>query len=314
VAEPLFVRLVRNPQYKLLSVCIALGVWAYVQNDEVLETHVTTPVNWILPDGLVTVEGLPMNATARVRGTRRSTRKATESHLELTVDLSQLNVGPHDVVFESHPIDGMPSGVSTLGFVPPGVALTLDEVAYRNVEVVPVLVGEPAAGYTVDAVDLSPAVVELAGPRQTVAAVREARTQPIDISGMTSDGTIQIALDLPRSIELAKTMSLSASVSVAPLLERRILGRVPVHIWRSSAWRPEDVEVEVTLEGPAAALRDVETETTVAFVHLPDKPEKDRYEAPFGPNEGVRLRVLHPGGEEVSVVKVKPARVRVVRQ
>jgi hypothetical protein len=93
-----------------------------------------------------------------------------------------------------------------------------------------------------------------------------------------------------------------------------MLGSVPVHIWQARGWRAIQDSVEVTLEGPAVALEGLDVTEVVAFVHIPDIPEKLRYEAPFGPLEGVRLRVLHPGGDDVKVIKVLPARVEVVRR
>jgi hypothetical protein len=103
-------------------------------------------------------------------------------------------------------------------------------------------------------------------------------------------------------------------VSVAPNLEREVLTSVPVSVWNNTgAWRPSVQSVAVTLEGPAAELRQLTPEDVVAFVHLPDAPERSRYEAPYGPSEGVRLRILHGRSSRVTVVRVEPAAVEVVR-
>ena len=71
--------------------------------------------------------------------------------------------------------------------------------------------------------------------------------------------------------------------------------------------------MQVTLEGPAAALRAMSAEEVLAFVHLPNAPTRTRYEAAWGPEEGLRVRVVHPGDEEVVVISMEPAVAEVFR-
>ena len=64
----------------------------------------------------------------------------------------------------------------------------------------------------------------------------------------------------------------------------------------------------------AAAPNGVPAEDVVAFAHLPESPERARYEVLWGPKEGVLLRVLHEAGDAVEVARVEPAKVEVVRR
>jgi len=256
---------------------------------------------------------LPRALLLRVRGTRNATRKARAAEVLLDIDLSTASEGEMSVEYANHaPI--LPPGVELIATSPPAEQFTLDSVISKKVEVDPVLVGDPAGGYAVEDVQIDPPVIEVRGPRVTLERLTRVVTSPIDISGLDGRAEIATSLDLPRQVSTSiPDARLMAKVSVAPLLERRILGSVPVHVWRQHGWRPVQETVEVTVEGPAAALRGNAAEQVVAFVHLPDEPERDTYEAPFGPEEGVRLRVMHPGGAQVHVVKVDPGIVEVVR-
>ena len=310
----LFNRLVRNPQYKLLSLLIALFIWVYVQGERVHEANLRAAINWTLPPALMTVDPLPAAVTVRVLGTRSATSRARDTPVSIPVDISSLGVGPQSVDFSSHPSE-MPPGVEVLGFQPKNLRFQLDEISRRKVRVRPSLVGDPTAGHTVDEVRIEPAVVEVIGPRLLVANLQEIFTRPIDVSGLTSDASFEIPLDLPRSVRQAdEEVRPRTLVTVVPELERRMLGSVPVHLWQAPGWRSIQESVEITLEGPAVALSGLDATEVAAFVHIPDTPEKPRYEAQFGPMEGVRLRVLHPGGRGVKVVKVLPSSVEVVRR
>lgn len=309
-----FVQLFRHPHYKLLSFAIALFAWGYVQLEQVGEAEVRAKVVWQLPPGLSSVDQLPRRVELSVRGTGADIRRARAARVELPVDLRTIGSGEHQVEFGAFRPEGLPEGLEILGCSPSSMTFRLDELVTRKVSVEPVHVGEPASGYLVGDVSVEPAVVALEGPRGVVAALTQVKTRPVEVSGLSADARVPVELELPRAVGLVAGTELTAVVSVVPELERRTFSAVPVVAWQQSGWTTEPGTVEVILEGPAEALAKVPADEVVAFVHLPDTPDRARYEAPWGPKEGVRLRVLHGVGDAVEVVRVEPARVEVVRR
>lgn len=303
-----------NGRYKVLSVFLALSAWLYVQGDEVHETKLKARVAWTLPTELTTTEQLPVTVTVLVRGTRQGVRTASASAIIVPADLSDFSVGEHVVDLESMGVRGLPPGVEVLSVLPSAMRFVLDEVATRKVEVDATLVGDPAPGFEVASVTLDPAVVEVSGPRVVLADLPSIATKPIDVSGLAADTIVDVSIDPPRGVFVADDAPPRAAIRMVPQVERRVLSGVPVYVWRDYDWKPATAMIEVTVEGPAEALRQMGTEHVVAFVHLPDRPSAGSYEAAFGPAEGLRLRVLHPGIDEVEVVSVNPNRVKVVRQ
>ncbi len=57
------------------------------------------------------------------------------------------------------------------------------ELAYATLPVVPVLVGEPAAGYRVSSVVADPQTVTVSGEAAAVERLSSISTQPLDVSG-----------------------------------------------------------------------------------------------------------------------------------
>ena len=304
---------VRNPHYKVLSMALALMAWAWVQLERITEEPVRAIVEWQLPSGLMTLEQLPATVVVTVRGTGAAVRQAQSAPVRLPVDLSSIGVGEHHVQFDAFRTLGLPDSVELVEIAPSGMDFTLDEIARRKVKLTPVIVGDPAAGHLVQGVDIAPAVLELVGPRRIIATLMEAKTRPFDITGLASDASIPVDLELPRSVRPAEGIAPMANVHIVPELERRVLSSVPVIVLHGG-WAVNPAQIEVTLEGPAAALESFQSNDLVGVVDLPDVPERVRYEAPWGPREGVRLRLILNGGDEIEVVRVEPSRVEVVRR
>jgi YbbR domain-containing protein len=302
-----------KPHYKLMSFALALMAWSYVQGTHVDQVKARVMVQWELPLGLVAVEPLPASIVVNLEGSRFATRRAAENPLILPIDLRASTVGEHGLDFQSFELSGLQGAVTPLSYSPSSVRFMLDEVATKKVRVSPVQVGDPDAAYVIDRLSIRPPVVELRGPREVVKGLYEVPTKPIDVSGVKASQELAVTLDLPRGLGFVSDVPVIAELKVGPLLEARAYNEIPVKIWNHYGWRPVEEGVEVTLEGPSSALDRVKPSEIVALVHLPENISRLRYEAPFGPTEGLRLRVLHGGSDEVKVVRVEPSRVEIYR-
>ena len=301
--------LIANPHYKLLSLLMALTTWLYVQGEQVVESKIRVPVAWALPKGLVTVEPLPAAVMVTVSGSRAAVRRSKDNDLELQIDLTDATMGETGLEFASFP-PVVPQSLEIVGFSPSAIRFVLDERWTQKAPVEASWVGEPGAGYDVAAVTLEPEVVTLVGPRATVALLREVQTKPIDVSGLTADARVPVELDLPRSVRVEGEVEPTAFIDLEPLVERASLSDIPVY--SEDAWTTDGARVTVTLEGPAAIMRDLDPGSVVVKVLLPNDPARARYEAAFGPQTGLRLAVVHP--RDLRVVEVQPPMVEVRRR
>jgi hypothetical protein len=302
-----------NPWTKLLSLLLATLAWLYVQGEEIREERVKTQVAWILPESLVATDPLPVTAFLVVRGSRTAINRAHAGAIRLVVDAADLTKGEHTVDLSGVPAEGLPPTLERLGITPGAVRFNLDQVATHNVQINPVLVGDPAEGYVIANVTMLPAVVQLRGPQLAVSSLREVSTRPIDVSGLQATIEREVPLDLPRGVELSEPMSIRARLQIASELEQRRIENVPVYGWGAGHLVIEPGRVTVLLEGPGEELQRLQTDRVVAFVHGVDQlPERDPIEVWYGPREGTRVEVLHPG-DELKVVSMTPPSVSVSR-
>jgi len=80
------------------------------------------------------------------------------------------------------------------------------------------LVGEPASGYSISRVEVDPAVVTVAGEYEVLAALAALKTQPIDISGATSDVSAKVSLQMPVDV----SVDIKGEVSVLVVIDRQV--------------------------------------------------------------------------------------------
>jgi hypothetical protein len=295
-----------NGWIKLLSVGLAASVWLYVQGAEIEESRISAQLVWSLPNRLVPVTPPPTSVTLVVKGTRAAARQARTGNVRMVVDVSERTRGRHEVDLSMFPVEGLPKTVERSGVAPGLVDLVLDELVTRKLKVRPAMVGEPATGFAVAAIELEPARVEVAGPRVTMDNLSELVTRPIDVNGLAVTTMRPVSLDLPAGVSEVQDAPVAARIEVSSRIERREVADVPVYVRGPSAYLPSPARVTVSFEGPAAALTGLDAAQAAAFVVLPPDADKQRYEAWLGPREGVRVEVLHRGGEGVKVTAIAP--------
>lgn len=307
--------MVSNPHYKLVSVLVALVLWLYVQGQQTVDSVVRGDVIWQLPPGLVATEPLPRSVSMVVTGTRAAVRRVERSTPQVVVDLSELESGAHLIETSAYPVEGLDT-LSLNRMSPSTVGFSLDALTSRQVVVDPVLVGSPREGFRVASALPDPIVVTVRGAQSAVQDRIEVLTRPIDISDLSDDALLLAQLDLPGGVERVGDEVLEVYVDIEPQSDSRRYDDVVVLIWPpdlASEWTARPATLSVELEGAASALRSVQSDDIVVFAHLPDDINRTRYVVGLGPEEGARLRVLHSGGELVSVTGVSPATVRLVR-
>lgn len=302
----------RNPFYKLLAVTIAMSAWLFVQGRQVVDERIRAEVVWRLPPELATTEPLPNTVSATVSGSRSAVRRAARSNPRLEVDLRQSKLGEHALEFSVLEFAGVPAGVEVLQVTPSSVQFVLDEVTTRKMKVVPIPIGDPAPGYSVESVAIEPSVVEVTGPRSVVANQLEISTKPIDVSKIDGHRNLVVELDLAWGVTYAGP-DLVAKVAVSALQHHVNIIGVPISVLDArSSWAVNVEDVEVGLVGPAAPLARLDQRRLAVLVYLPDEPVESRYQVALG-TSGARMEVINLPAE-VRAESITPSVVEVYRK
>jgi YbbR domain-containing protein len=214
--------LTRNLRYKLLALFAAFMLWGVAHGTADIERGFDLPVVFEnLPDDLVIVDQSSDVVNVRMRGSRAGLRRMTAQGPEYVVDVSGARPGRANFEVDVSRIE-FPRGTRDVSRSPSNLLVTFEPRASRIVRVKPDLAGEPASGFAVAGVDLTPPEVRIEGARSEVRRRGEVVTETIDVSGLqeTSTREVKVALTRP-NVWVATDTPIEARIRIKPAEEKR---------------------------------------------------------------------------------------------
>ncbi len=294
-----------NLLYKVVSFLFAVGIWALVQSEQVVEERFRVPLRWKMADGLVTTEAPLDSVTLTLQGVQTYVRAVRQKELAVTVDLTSASEGEVNVDLSVIPVEGLPEQVRVTGTSPANLQVVLDRQIKRKVLVKVATRGEVAPGFVVKRLTVSPDRVELAGPASVLRNIDDVLTDAVDLSALRESVEFPVGLDVKKGqIGLARPTPVSVSVEVVPVEDERRFEAVPVVVRSPGSWSTSATTMAVTLTGPSEAIAGLAADRLSVLVYLPEGFSGEG-EARRG-GSGLRFDVVHPGGESVKVSKVEP--------
>jgi YbbR domain-containing protein len=127
----------------------------------------------------------------------------------------------------------------------------------KTVPIRPVLTGNPADGFQVNAVTVEPAVVTIFGPPDAVEEITEVTTEPLGVGGANANLELEAGLALPEGTRTTEDAPLPiVTVVIRPSIVTRtyLVGVVCEGAPDGSACLPQQEQLSVTLRGPAGTL------------------------------------------------------------
>ncbi len=242
----------------------------------------------------------PQNVT--VRGASSRVNAVSQVVARVPIDASALNVD-RDVDLVA--VDANGNQVPSVEIDPQRVHVTIavaQELSQRTLPVVPQLTGAPAPGYKVTSITVNPLVVTVSGEAATVSTLENAQTQPIDLTGRTSDLEAQIGLALPAGLTVSGSDKVSVVLTIAQDTGTQTFG-VGVTLLNEQlgySYALSSGQVHVTFGGPTTTLASFDATQLVATADVAGAAPGDHT---------VRLTVQTPPG--MSLVSIDPLEVTV---
>lgn len=177
----------------------------------------------------------------------------------------------------------------------------------RSVAVSAQITGEPAAGYNVVSVSVSPPTVTISGSQSLIDGTTTIATKSIDLDGATDDVVRTVSLDLPTGGEVTGgPPSVTVTVEIAPA-EGVFMFAVPI----TASGLGGDVtivgalqSVTVTLFGPLPALHDVSPNDIIASIDVSgDDAGQYRKQVVIKAPAGLTVRSVNPTEITVTLEK-----------
>jgi YbbR domain-containing protein len=168
---------------KLVSLALAVGLWANVARDPIAEVEMRVPIEFHnLPANLEVDSANFTEAQIRLRGPERLIHQLQNGDVRAELDLAAVNPGERTFDLTARHVH-VPRDLEVVQIIPGQYHLSFDTRDVRIVEVRPRMTGSFASGMRVAQVIADPPKVTISGPRRRVEAVEAAITDAVDASG-----------------------------------------------------------------------------------------------------------------------------------
>lgn len=203
--------------YKLLALAIAFFLWSVANGSSSIERGFDVPIVLRgLPQDLIVTDQSADVVNVRVLGTRSVMRNLEVDRLEYPIEVTARR--PGTVVYEVDPSTlELPRGLRIVSRSPARVETTFEPRGSRTVRVRPEVEGEPAPGFEVSSVEVTPARVKVSGARSEVLRLTEVTTDAVDVSGLDAPVVREVRLLLGGNhVWLDETATASVKIGIVP--------------------------------------------------------------------------------------------------
>lgn len=295
----------RDTSLRLASVALAAGLWFVIAGRQTAERGLQAPVELRNVPRDLELTGDPVDAVdVRVRASPGLINSLDSGKLLATIDLAGATEGERIVQLTPDVIK-VPFGFRVVKITPSLLTLNLEQTERKTVPVRPRIVGRPAAGYEVAAVESEPSEVRLAGPRSRVREVESAFTEPVSVEGAMADAAEAVGVGLEDPLlRIEGGSRVRVTAQVRETQETRTYAGIRVEV-RGRADRVAVGRVSVTVSGPASQVRALEASELSAYVNVPGDgplPARLPVTVEVAGRPGVAVSATRP-----AVVAIRPA-------
>lgn len=261
----------RNTGLKAISLLLAFFLWFSINVSErdaerVLEFPVVVRK---LPPDLVVTSGPDRAVTATARGPRTILDGVDEQRGRVALDLSAATPGEMRIELSPDMIrPDLPRRLKLVRLEPQRLKVQVERLLRRRLPVRAELAGAPALGYMTSESSVRPAEVEVAGPKSRVEELKEVRTEPIDMQGLTQGFQRNVLLAWAGDQVSFTPDHVLVTVAVEEVSVSRDFSAVPVQVTnaRGREVRLVPPAVDVTVSGPQRLLHNFKPEEGTFWV------------------------------------------------
>lgn len=216
---------------KFLSVLFAIFLWYFVAGEDRVDMNVQIPVEIVnLPRTLVISNQFKNQLDITVSGPRGMIRKISQQGISRSIDLSEAT--PGNIIIHNSPDSiNFPRGIETLRITPNQIVLVVDRLIKKTIPIEPAVTGKLSDDFELVSITLEPEALSVSGPQETLKDTTTIKTNPIDLSDVTSSSVKQVHLDLvPKVADLIGESIVSAQITIKDKIIPKKVRHVPVEI------------------------------------------------------------------------------------
>ncbi len=182
---------------KLLAIGFAMTLWVAVASETSSEIGIEVPLEYHNIPPQMEITGDAANTVeVRLRGAANVVKDITPKQVVTTVDLANSAPGDKTVSLTPQNVQA-PFGTEVIRINPAQVRISLEQTVSKAVAVLPATQGQPADGFELGKIMVSPGRVRIQGPESRLRAVNSVSTVPISVAGKHSSLQQSVGLEPP---------------------------------------------------------------------------------------------------------------------
>ncbi len=248
-----------NMILKILSLVVAVLVWNFYRTEPTSTRVLTVPLQYgDPPQHLALTEDPPTTIRLRLRAPEATFRTLTDRGIPARIDLSSLTTGQQFIPVTASNFQ-VPVGAEVLRIEPDLVSLHVERKQERPILVEAETIGQPAPGYQLVGVTLTPERVRVEGPESAVRKIEKLRTGSIDITGRQATFSEEVSVVTETAaVRISQEGSTVATVEIREIPEERGFFDIPVVVENAPGEAIVDPPLlGVSLIGPPSALEEL---------------------------------------------------------
>jgi YbbR domain-containing protein len=203
-----------NLGLKLLSLFLAVFLWAVVLGEQKVEVTVNEPLDFDIPQNLFLANDPVDTVEVRLRGPKTLVTSLTAREVTMSQPPVALVEGENTIPIRDEMIR-VPRGVQVVSVNPQRVRVVLEAATEREIEVSPRVEGSPPDGFVVRRVTSIPPRVRMVGPTSELRRITRVRTLPINLTGQTASFSARVLLEpVGRRVRVEDNASIVVEVEI----------------------------------------------------------------------------------------------------
>lgn len=249
----------KNFWLKLISLCFALGFYAFIHSAQNAQRVIRVklvvekpPEN--LPRKLMTE--IPATVDVTVVGPRQALEGLRGDDYSITLNLQAAQDIPELKLLPEMITPDLPPRVQVDRIYPSRLEIDFEDIVSRMVKVQVARTGEPAPNMEERGSPvLDPTEVKATGIESVVSTIQFARAEPFDVSGlMAGKHTRRLRLDPPPEGVTFDQQSVSATVEIVRKLKEAKFENIKVEVLSLAQATVSPSVVRITIKGPAEII------------------------------------------------------------
>lgn len=192
--------ILKSTLVKIICILFATIIFFYVRFDQEQTREYIVDVDVInVPVKLAILKRDNLQTKASVRVFKDQYLKLPEK-ISAYIDLTNAKKGSNSYKIVLNNKDIKPDRGLRVTISPVNIDVTLDNIAYKTVNITPIITGSPIAGASIQGIEFQPRSVNISGARELISKIDTIKTLNIDITGESNTYKSYRSLSIPKYI------------------------------------------------------------------------------------------------------------------